>query len=339
MRRAAANSFRRNPRYGSNNAQATAVDAPNTTLPAGILQGDRRAIARAISEVENETAAGDAIIRGIHAHLGRALVLGITGPPGGGKSTLVSELIGEFTRRGRSVAVVAVDPSSPFSGGALLGDRIRMERHALAERVFIRSLASRGHLGGLSRAVFRVVDVLDAAGFETIIVETVGAGQSEVEIADVADIRVVVCPPGLGDDIQAIKAGILEIADIFVVSKCDLPLAERTELELNYLVGLKPDRARQPRILRVTATTGEGTAELADAIDAMAGTCGRRREERLRERMRRMIAQEAGDAVRERLHAVESAKLDELCAALGRGELRHEDAVAAAIRLAANGGA
>ena len=315
------------------------MTAPNTTLPAGILQGDRRAIARAISEVENETAAGDAIIRGIHAHLGRALVLGITGPPGGGKSTLVSELIGAFTRRGRSVAVVAVDPSSPFSGGALLGDRIRMERHALAERVFIRSLASRGHLGGLSRAVFRVVDVLDAAGFETIIVETVGAGQSEVEIADIADIRVVVCPPGLGDDIQAIKAGILEIADIFVVSKSDLPLADRTELDLNYLVGLRPDRSRQPRILRVTATTGEGTAELADAIDAMAGACGRRREERLRERMRRMIAQEAGDAVRQRLHGVESAKLDELCAALGRGELRHEDAVAAAIRLAANGDA
>lgn len=315
------------------------MNAPNTTLPAGILQGDRRAIARAISEVENETATGDAILRGIYPHLGRALVLGVTGPPGAGKSTLVSELIGAFTRRGRSVAVAAVDPSSPFSGGAILGDRIRMERHALAERVFIRSLATRGHLGGLSRAVFRVVDVLDAAGFETIIVETVGAGQSEVEIADIADIRVVVCPPGLGDDIQAIKAGILEIADIFVVSKCDLPLADRTELELNYLVGLRPDRSRQPRILRVTAASGEGIEELADAIDAMAGPRGRRREERSRERMRRLIAQEAGNAIRQRLHEAEGAKLDELCAALARGELRHEDAVAAAIRLAVNGGA
>src|ERR1019366_2339390 len=134
-----------------------------------------------------------------------------------------------FTRRGQSVGVIAVDPSSPFSGGAILGDRIRMERHSLEERVFIRSLASRGHVGGLSRAVFKVVDVLDAAAFDLIIIETVGAGQSEAEIAET---RIVVCAPGLGDDVQAIKAGILEIADILVVSKCDLPLAEKTELDL-----------------------------------------------------------------------------------------------------------
>lgn len=306
---------------------------------AGVLRGDRRSIARAISAVENETEAGRAIMRGIHPHLGRAHVVGVTGAPGAGKSTLVSELIGEFTRGGKSVGVIAVDPSSPFSGGALLGDRIRMDRHALGEHVFIRSLASRGHLGGLSRAVFRVVDVLDAAGFDVIIVETVGAGQSEVEIADVADIRVVVCPPGLGDDIQAIKAGILEIADIFVVSKCDLPLADRTELELRYMVGLRKDRAREPRILRVTATSGEGIAELVEEIESLARAAGRRRQEGSRNRMRRMIAQEVGNAVRQRLHAMESETFNQLCEALARGELGHDEAVQAAIRLAVNGGA
>lgn len=313
--------------------------ADEKSFLAGILQADHRTVARAISEVENETVIGHAIMRGIHPHLGRAHVLGITGSPGAGKSTLASELIGEFTRRGRSVGVVAVDPSSPFSGGAILGDRIRMERHALAERVFIRSLASRGHLGGLSRAIFRVVDVLDAAGFAMIVVETVGAGQSEVEIAEIADTRVVVCAPGFGDDVQAIKAGILEIADIFVVSKCDLPLADATELELRYLVGLKKGGAGAPPILRVTATRGEGIAALADAIESARGTTGRRRQQGARERMRRLIAQEAGNAVRDRLCGIESKTLDELCAALARGELGHEEAVAAAIDLAVNGGA
>ncbi len=314
------------------------TDSDEKRFLAGILQADHRTIARAISEVENETAVGYAIMRSIYPHLGRAHVLGVTGSPGAGKSTLVSELIGEFTRRGRSVGVVAVDPSSPFSGGAILGDRIRMERHALAERVFIRSLASRGHLGGLSRAIFRVVDVLDAAGFEMIVVETVGAGQSEVEIADIADTRVVVCAPGFGDDVQAIKAGILEIADIFVVSKCDLPLADATEVELRYLVGLKRNRAKVPRILRVTATRGEGIPELADAIESIAQAAGCRRQQAARERMRRLIAQEAGNAIRDRLCGIESETLDELCAALARGELAHEEAVAAAIHLAVDGG-
>ncbi|MBI3067851.1 MAG: methylmalonyl Co-A mutase-associated GTPase MeaB [Betaproteobacteria bacterium] len=313
--------------------------ADEKSFLAGILRADHRTVARAISEVENETAIGHAIMRGIHPHLGRAHVLGITGSPGAGKSTLASELIGEFTRRGRSVGVVAVDPSSPFSGGAILGDRIRMERHALAERVFIRSLASRGHLGGLSRAIFRVVDVLDAAGFAMIVVETVGAGQSEVEIAEIADTRVVVCAPGFGDDVQAIKAGILEIADIFVVSKCDLPLADATELELRYLAGLKKGGAGAPPILRVTATRGEGIAALADAIESAGGAAGRRRQQGARERMRRLIAQEAGNAVRDCLCGIESKTLDELCAALARGELGHEEAVAAAIQLAVNGGA
>jgi len=305
---------------------------------AGVLRGDHRSIARAISAVENETGTGRAIMQGIHTHLGRAQVLGITGSPGAGKSTLVSELIGEFTRRGKSVGVVAVDPSSPFSGGAILGDRIRMERHSLAERVFIRSLASRGHLGGLSRAVFKVVDVLDAAGFELIIVETVGAGQSEVEIAEIADTRVVVCPPGLGDDVQAIKAGILEIADILVVSKADLPLADKTELDLRFMLSVKSNAPRQPAIVRVSSVNGTGITELADAIFAMTHSAGNRRGTGSRERMRRLFAQEAGNLLRERLTALESAALDELCDAAARGEIGHEAAVSNAIRLVMNDG-
>ncbi len=305
---------------------------------AGVLRGDHRSIARAISAVENETEIGRAIMQGIHPHLGRAHVLGITGSPGAGKSTLVSELIGEFTRRGKSVGVVAVDPSSPFSGGAILGDRIRMERHSLAERVFIRSLASRGHLGGLSRAVFKVVDVLDAAGFELIIVETVGAGQSEVEIAEIADTRVVVCPPGLGDDVQAMKAGILEIADILVVSKADLPLADKTELDLRFMLSVRKQAPKQPSIVRVSAVSGTGMTELADAIVLMNRSAGTRRGTGSRERMRRLFAQEAGNLLRERLMALESAALDALCDAAARGEIGHEDAVSTAIRLVMNDG-
>lgn len=303
---------------------------------AGLLRGDHRSIARAISAVENETEAGRAIMQGIHPHLGRAHVLGITGSPGAGKSTLVSELIGEFTRRGKSVGVVAVDPSSPFSGGAILGDRIRMERHSLTERVFIRSLASRGHLGGLSRAVFKVVDVLDAAGFELIIVETVGAGQSEVEIAEIADTRVVVCPPGLGDDVQAIKAGILEIADILVVSKADLPLADKTELDLRFMLSVRKQAPKQPCIVRVSAVSGTGMTELADAIALMTHSGGGRRGTGSRERMRRLFAQEAGNMLRQRLTALDSAALDALCDAAARGEIGHEDAVLNAIRIAMN---
>ena len=305
---------------------------------AGVLRGDHRSIARAISAVENETEIGRAIIQGIHTHLGRAQVLGITGSPGAGKSTLVSELIGEFTRRGKSVGVVAVDPSSPFSGGAILGDRIRMERHSLAERVFIRSLASRGHLGGLSRAVFKVVDVMDAAGFELIIVETVGAGQSEVEIAEIADTRVVVCPPGLGDDVQAIKAGILEIADILVVSKADLPLADKTELDLRFMLSVKSNAVAQPVIVRVSSVKGTGITELADAIVARTRSAGNRRGTGSRERMRRLFAQEAGNLLRERLTVLDSAVLDELCDAAARGEIGHEAAVSNAIRLVMNDG-
>jgi len=313
---------------------ADQAGARSDALLAGIKEGDRRQIARAITEVENETPVGRAVMRQVYSRLGGARVLGVTGPPGAGKSTLVNALITELVARGRSVGIVAIDPSSPFSGGAILGDRIRMEQHSLSEHVFIRSLASRGHVGGLSRAVFRVVDVLDAAGYELIIVETVGAGQAEVDIAELADVRVVVCPPGLGDDVQAIKAGILEIADIFVISKCDMPMADKTELDLRFMTSAKRKTGTEQPIVRVTATTGEGVGRLADVVCAPEfGQAGRRLAD-AGQRMRRMLAQEAGNLMRERINELDSVRLDALCEALVQGEMRHEDAVLEAARLA-----
>lgn len=231
-----------------------------------LLAGDRLSLARAITELENDGHAAAGLRAELAAHVGRAHVIGVTGPPGGGKSTLVSALIGQLRARGRRVGVVAVDPSSPVSGGAVLGDRIRMAAHQSDDGVFIRSLASRGHLGGLSRSAADVVDAMDAARFDVVIVETVGAGQSEVEITRVADTRLVVCPPGLGDDIQAIKAGVLEIADAFVVSKSDLPDAQRTERELLSMLALRRPGPRPP-VLRTVATSGEGLVALCDWLE------------------------------------------------------------------------
>ncbi len=243
------------------------MNAP-VTLAERIRGGDRRALARAITAVENQTHEAASIRAALAAHLGHAQVIGITGPPGAGKSTLVNAMVRELVGRGRRVAVIAVDPSSPVSGGAVLGDRVRMGEMQGHEAVFIRSLAARGHLGGLSRTAAQVVDVLDGAGFDDVLVETVGAGQSEVEIAKVAAHRLVVCPPGLGDDVQAIKAGILEIADAFVVNKADFPDAARTERELLAMLALRQGAAAQAPVLKTVATTGEGVAELVDWLEA-----------------------------------------------------------------------
>jgi len=237
--------------------------------PAGwaerIRSGDRRAIARAITAVENATAQGRELLVQLACSAGQARVIGVTGPPGAGKSTLVNALVKELIARGHSVAVIAVDPSSPITGGAVLGDRIRMAEVQADARVFIRSLAARGHLGGLTSNAKDVVAVLDAAGFGTVIVETVGTGQSEVEIAGIAATKVVVCPPGLGDDVQALKAGVLEIADVFVVNKADLPDAGRTERELFSMLALRR-AGRRPPVLKTVATSGEGVAALADEV-------------------------------------------------------------------------
>jgi LAO/AO transport system ATPase len=253
------------------------VNAVAQPPEAAILAGDRRAIARAISAVEQGAPAARTIARVLAPHVGRAHVLGITGAPGAGKSTLINALLGELIARGQRIAVVAVDPSSPITGGAVLGDRVRMGECGAHENVFIRSLASRGHLGGVSRTTAAVVDVLDAAGFDTIIVETVGTGQSEVEIARLADTRLVLCAPGLGDGVQAIKAGILEIADLLVVSKGDLPAAADTVRDLEDMLRLRRSEGAPAAVLKTAATRGEGIAAVADAVAAHAARTGRGR--------------------------------------------------------------
>jgi LAO/AO transport system ATPase len=241
-----------------------------------IAAGDRRAIARAISAVENETADAPAVRAALAGRLGHARIVGITGPPGAGKSTLISALIRALLARGKTIAVVAVDPSSPLTGGALLGDRIRMLEHDADERVFIRSLAARGHLGGLTRTTRAVVDVLDAGRFDVVIVETVGTGQSEVEIAGVAETKVLVCPPDTGDDVQALKAGVFEIADILIVNKADRPTATRTEQTLLGMLELRRRSVWTPRVLRTVATTGEGVVALLEEIERHQAFLGKR---------------------------------------------------------------
>jgi LAO/AO transport system ATPase/phenylacetic acid degradation protein PaaD len=250
------------------------ADDPLARRVAAIRARHRATLGRALTEIENGLPSADALQAALAAHLGHAHVVGITGPPGAGKSTLINAMVRELSAHGRRVAVAAVDPSSPITGGAVLGDRVRMIDTA-SEDVFIRSLASRGHGGGLARTTRRVVDLLDAAGFDVVIVETVGAGQSDVDIATFADTSVVVCPPGLGDDVQAIKAGILEIADVLVVNKADEPNAPRTERELKDMLHLRAAREGwRVRVVCTTATTGQGVDNLIQAIDAHAAATG-----------------------------------------------------------------
>ncbi|BBO20966.1 methylmalonyl Co-A mutase-associated GTPase MeaB [Candidatus Desulfobacillus denitrificans] len=239
-----------------------------------MLNRSRPALARAITLLENDRPGAADLMAELAPRCGRAHVVGVTGAPGAGKSTLINALIGEFTQRGRSVAVVAVDPSSPISGGSILGDRLRMDEHGNRDDVFIRSVSSRGHLGGLSKTAGRVIDVFDAVGYDVVIVETVGAGQSEVEIRHFADTNIVVCPPGLGDDVQAIKAGIIEIADLLVVNKADLPQAERTVLDLTTATQLRHRADWKVKVLKTVATSGEGVAALVDAIGEHAAATG-----------------------------------------------------------------
>lgn len=236
-------------------------------LVARLVAGERRALARLITRVEEGSRERlREVVRLLHPHTGNAHLVGITGPPGVGKSTLISALIAEWRRRRRTVAVLAIDPTSPFSGGALLGDRVRMQDHVLDPGVFVRSMASRGHLGGLSWAAPQGLLVLDAAGFDIVVVETVGVGQAEVEIASVADTTVVTLAPGMGDAIQAAKAGILEVADVFCVNKADYDGTDRTIRELQQMQQLSHGEWVVP-IRRAVASTGEGVSGLADAIN------------------------------------------------------------------------
>jgi len=232
-----------------------------------VLAGDLQAAARLMRALDDNLPGAVEALRAIYPHTGKAFVLGVTGTPGAGKSTLVDALVTKLRAAGQRVGVVAVDPSSPFSGGAILGDRIRMQRHALDPGVFIRSLATRGHLGGLSRTTGDAVNVLDAAGFETVIVETVGVGQDEVDVVRLVDTALVVSVPGLGDDVQAIKHGILEIADVLVVNKGDREGADRTARDLRAMLGLRTNGPQDLEIIQTVATRGEGIDELLAAVD------------------------------------------------------------------------
>ncbi|MGD9564073.1 MAG: methylmalonyl Co-A mutase-associated GTPase MeaB [Pyrinomonadaceae bacterium] len=234
-----------------------------------LYNGDPRTIARAISRVENYSADAAELMKAVFPRTGNALIIGITGAPGAGKSSLVDKLALYYKESGKRVGIICVDPSSPFSGGAILGDRIRMATLGLDKNVFIRSMATRGNLGGLSRATVDAVAILDAAGFDMVIVETVGVGQDEVEIVKTADVSVVVLVPGMGDDIQAIKAGIMEIGDVFVINKADREGVLRTQKELDALLSLahRPDMW-QPPIVKTIATENKGIEDLALAIES-----------------------------------------------------------------------
>ncbi|MGA3186837.1 MAG: methylmalonyl Co-A mutase-associated GTPase MeaB [Bryobacteraceae bacterium] len=268
-----------------------------------IASGDIRALARAASWIEDRRPEAEAILRELFPRTGRALILGVTGAPGAGKSTLCDQIVRMLRDEGKSVGVIAVDPSSPYTGGAILGDRIRMQQHHADEGVFIRSMATRGWLGGLARSTTEMTMLLDAAGRDVVIVETVGVGQDEVEIARLAGVTMVVLVPGMGDDVQAIKAGIIEIADVFVINKSDLPGAEKLERELNNYLGLshRPD-GWTPKIVHVVASDGKGITEALEAAreyhaqstaeSQMAETWSLRLKEMLRERLLDRVPEE-----------------------------------------------
>lgn len=312
--------------------------------PPGLIEraqaGDPRAVARLVSLVENGSTELRPVMKALAPLTGRARVVGLTGAPGVGKSTITAALVAAYRERGRRVGVLAVDPTSPFSGGALLGDRVRMQDHATDAGVFIRSMASRGHLGGLSRTTPQALRVLDAAGFDLVLVETVGVGQAEVEIASLADSTLVVVAPGMGDAIQAAKAGILEIADLFVVNKSDKPGAQEAVRDLRTMISMarREEGQWRPPIISVSAASGAGVPDLTAKLDAHWSwlDASGERDRRRRARAREEVAAIAVTALRQRLGGLPGdSRLDALAARVAAGET---DPYAAADELVATAG-
>jgi GTPase len=297
-------------------------------LIARMRAGERRAISRAVTELERLSAAAPRLLAAMQPYLGHALVVGFTGPPGAGKSTLVNAYTKHLRQEGKSIGIIAVDPSSPISGGAILGDRIRMTATLYDDGVFMRSLASRGYLGGLSPAAVRIIDALDTAGKDLILLETVGTGQSEIDVAEIADVRVVVTAPGLGDDIQAMKSGLLEIADILVVNKADREGAERTMQQLVGALSIRHASHARPPVLKTIATSGEGISPLAQAVAAVGASRTRDADvrQRRRRRARYLIARAAADLVAERVRAGDAAGLDALADGVLAGDMTPDEA-------------
>jgi len=299
-------------------------------LVAGVLAGDRRALARAISLVEDRAPEAEEIVRAVYSRTGRAASIGVTGPPGVGKSSLVSALVGHARGLGRSIGVVSVDPSSPFTQGALLGDRIRLTDHFLDPEVYIRSMGTRGHLGGLAEATLQTLLLVDAAGRDLVFLETVGTGQSEVEVIGIADVILLVLMPGSGDAVQALKAGIMEIPDVIAVNKMDHPGARTMVEGVRSIVALDPVRERRPKILLTEALRGEGVPELWDALEARRRDLTERGELELRRqrnlsgeveslavaRLRQLVQRTMADdpGVRELVEGVQRREVDPLTA-------------------------